>query len=198
MARLVLASTSPYRRELLSRLRLPFEVLAPDIDEIARDAESPMALAQRLAQDKAHAAARHVGTRDAVIVAADQTAARDEVLLRKPGTHLAAIDQLRACQGKSVRFFTAATIIDCRTGSAWHDIDVTEVAFRQRSDEALDRYLRIEQPYDCVGGFKAEGLGITLFAAIQSRDPTALIGLPLIWVGRVLEELGLDPLRADS
>lgn len=197
MARLILASTSPYRRELLSRLRLDFEVLSPDVDEQPIEQESPMDLAQRLARDKARAAAERLDAPDAVIVAADQTAARDDVVLGKPGTHAAALDQLRACQGKSVRFFTATTIIECSTGSAWHDVDVTTVYFRDRPLEVLDRYLRVERPYDCAGGFKAEGLGITLFESIESRDPTALIGLPLIWVSRVLGEIGLDPLGPD-
>jgi septum formation protein len=197
MARLILASTSPYRHELLSRLRLAFEVLSPDVDERSVGEESPMGLAQRLARDKAQAAAERLDAPDAVVIAADQTAARDDVLLGKPGTHTAALDQLRACQGKSVSFFTATTIIECRTGAAWHDVDVTEVRFRDRPLELLDRYLRIERPYDCAGGFKAEGLGIVLFESIESQDPTALIGLPLIWVSRVLSEVGLDPLGVD-
>jgi septum formation protein len=196
VARLILASTSPYRRELLSRLRVAFEVLSPDVDERSVGEESPIGLAQRLARDKAQAAAERLDAPDAVIIAADQTAARNDVLLGKPGTHAAALGQLRACQGKSVSFFTATTIIECRTGAAWHDVDVTEVRFRDRPLELLDRYLRIEQPYDCAGGFKAEGLGIVLFESIESQDPTALIGLPLIWVSRVLSEVGLDPLSA--
>lgn len=194
MPRLILASTSPYRTALLQRLALPFETLAPGTDESAIDGEDAARLAQRLAQQKARQAARLAGDPGAVIVAADQTAALGGRLLRKPGRHAAALEQLTACQGRSVLFHTATTIIECGPGSAWHDVTATEVRFLRRSEAELSRYLEIEQPYDCAGGFKAEGLGIALFESIESRDPTALIGLPLIWVSRTLRELGLDPL----
>lgn len=195
MARLVLASTSRYRRELLVRLGLPFDTVSTGIDESAGDEENAESLAQRLASEKARQAAHNAGTTDTIVVAADQTAALGSQLLGKPGNHAAALEQLLACQDRSVRFYTATTIIDCRTGSARHDVDTTKVHFRNRGPAALSRYLELERPYDCAGGFKAEGLGIALFECIESRDPTALIGLPLIWVSKVLAELGLDPLR---
>lgn len=192
--RLVLASTSAYRSALLARLGLPFETIAPDIDERANADEDALALAQRLAREKAEAAARKIDRADAVVVAADQSAALGSVVLGKPGEFAAAAAQLQACQGRSVHFYTATTVVDCASGTAWHDVDTTEVRFRRRSAESLGRYLEKEQPYDCAGGFKVEGLGIALFEAVESRDPTALIGLPLIWLTGVLAELGLDPL----
>jgi septum formation protein len=195
MQRLILASTSRYRSELLARLGLPFETLAPGIDESATEKEAALALARRLARQKAECAAQIQGSLPAVIVAADQTAALGGKLLRKPGNLPAALEQLSACQGQSVFFHTATTIIETDSGSAWHDVDTTEVRFLRRPLAELARYLELEQPFDCAGGFKAEGLGIALFEFIDSRDPTALIGLPLIWVSRVLAEIGLDPLR---
>ena len=192
--RLILASTSPYRSELLARLGLPFETMAPGIDERAHDAEDAVSLTQRLAREKAQHAAGQTDRADAVIIAADQSAALGATILGKPGDFAAALAQLEACQGRSVHFYTATTIVDCGSGSAWHDVDTTEARFRSRTTEQLSRYLEREQPYDCAGGFKVEGLGITLFEAVESRDPTALVGLPLIWLTGVLRELGLDPL----
>jgi len=192
--RLILASTSPYRSELLARLGLPFETMAPGIDERAHGGEGAQGLAQRLAREKAQHAAGHTDRADAVIIAADQTAALGATILGKPGDFAAALAQLEACQGRSVHFYTATTIVDCSSGSAWHDVDTTEARFRSRTTEHLSHYLQREQPYDCAGGFKVEGLGITLFEAVESRDPTALVGLPLIWLTGVLRELGLDPL----
>ena len=192
--RLVLGSTSPYRSALLERLGLAFETSAPGIDERPRDGETAPDLAQRLAREKAEQVARQIDRADAVVVAADQTAALDKTTLAKPGDFAAALEQPQACQGRSVQFFTATTVLDCSSGTMWHDVDTTEVRFRNRSTEQLSLYLEREQPYDCAGGFKIEGLGIALFEAIETRDPTALIGLPLIWLTDVLAELGLDPL----
>lgn len=193
--RLVLASTSPYRSALLARLGLPFETSTPEIDESPHDGENALDLAQRLAREKAEQVARQANRADAIVVGADQSAALGTITLGKPGNFSAALAQLESCQGRSVRFYTATTVVDCNSGSMWHDIDTTEVRFRNRTTEQLGRYLDREQPYDCAGGFKVEGLGITLFEAIETRDPTALIGLPLIWLTGVLGELGLDPLR---
>lgn len=192
--RLILGSTSPYRRALLARLGLPFDTCAPDLDESAHEAETALDLAQRLAREKAERVSRQLARADTIIVAADQSAALDTTALSKPGNYAAALAQLESCQGRSVRFYTATTVLDCSSGAMWHDVDTTEVRFRNRSAAQLGRYLEQEQPYDCAGGFKVEGLGITLFEAVETRDPTALIGLPLIWLTGVLEELGLDPL----
>ena len=192
--RLVLASTSAYRGELLARLGVPFETASPGIDESLREGEDALALARRLAREKAQRVAQRIDRADAVIVAADQSAALGEAVLGKPGNLSRALQQLEACQGRTVHFYTATTVIDCGPGTEWHDVDTTSVRFRQRSTEQLRRYLEREQPYDCAGGFKVEGLGIALFEAVECRDPTALIGLPLIWLAGVLSELGLDPL----
>jgi septum formation protein len=191
MPPLILASRSPYRRALLERLRLDFAVCAPDVDEQARPGESAGSLAGRLATAKAEAAA----TAGAVVVGADQVAALDQRLLGKPGDHATALRQLLACRGRRVVFHTAATVIDARSGRSWQRIDETRVLFASLDPERIDRYLRLERPYDCAGAFKAEGLGIALLERIDSGDPTALIGLPLIWLAATLRMLGLDPLR---
>ena len=194
MPRLILASTSRYRQELLSRLGLPFEVRAPAVDESAAPGEPPAALASRLAGTKAQSV--HVA--DAVVIGADQVASLDGQRLRKPGAHDVALQQLLACQGKTVVFHTAVTVIDGTSGKHWSHLDRTDVHFATLGSTELDRYLRIEKPYDCAGSFKAEGLGVALFERIVSSDPTALIGLPLIWLSRTLIYAGLDPLAGDG
>lgn len=188
--RLILASTSRYRRELLSRLGLPFEAKAPDAPELAIEGEAPAAMAARLALAKA----RSIDTPDALVIGSDQVASLDGTLLRKPGDHATALRQLEACQGRTVIFDTAVAVIDTRTGATREHVDRTEVRFASLATAALDRYVQREQPLDCAGSFKSEGLGVALFERIDSSDPTALIGLPLIWVARALRELGLDPL----
>jgi septum formation protein len=188
--RLILASTSRYRRELLARLGLPFEAKAPDAPELAIEGEPPAAMAARLALAKA----RSIDTPDALVIGSDQVASLDGRLLRKPGDHAAALRQLEACQGRTVIFDTAVAVIDTRTGAALEHVDRTEVRFASLETAALDRYVQREQPLDCAGSFKSEGLGVALFERIDSSDPTALIGLPLIWLARALRELGVDPL----
>jgi len=188
--RLILASTSRYRRELLSRLGLPFEAKAPDAPEVVIEGEAPAAMAARLALAKA----RSIDTPDALVIGSDQVASLDGRLLRKPGDHATAVEQLQACQGRTVIFDTAVAVIDTRTAATLEHVDRTEVRFASLETAALDRYVQREQPLDCAGSFKSEGLGVALFERIDSRDPTALIGLPLIWVARALRELGVDPL----
>jgi septum formation protein len=195
MSRLILASTSRYRAELLARLCLPFETIGSEINETAGPAESPDALAIRLAEEKARAVAAPLQSTSAIVIGSDQTAALDDTLLRKPGDPTKALAQLIACRGRCVRFYTAVTIVDCRDLAAHRHVDLTEVRFARPTDAELERYIALERPLDCAGGFKAEGLGIALFEAIESHDPTALIGLPLIWVARTLRELGLNPLQ---
>ena len=191
---LVLASTSPYRRELLGRLGLRFDVRAPTTDETALAGEPPERMAERLAAAKAAS----IAARDAIVIGSDQTASLDGRLLRKPGRHDVALAQLEAAQGKTVVFHTAVHVLDTAVGRSWSHVDRTEVRFARRGRDELERYLEIEQPFDCVGSFKAEGLGVVLFESIESRDPTALIGLPLIWLAAALKNAGLDPLaRAD-
>jgi len=194
MTGLVLASTSPYRRALLARLGLTFTTVAPNVEESARADERPDELAGRLALAKA----RSVAAAGTIVLGSDQVAALGGRVLRKPGTHAVALEQLLACQSRVVDFHTAVAVIDGSRDRVWQTIDRTSVHFARLPTAALDRYLRLEQPYDCAGGFKAEGLGIALFERIESADPTALIGLPLIWVAATLRAAGLDPLAPSA
>lgn len=190
MKTLILASSSRYRRGLLARLGLPFESTVPDIDETPDPGELPPALAARLALVKA----KSIRRADTVVIGSDQVAALDGRLLGKPGSRDAALDQLEACQGREVVFHTAVCVCTDHGRTIDAHIDLTRVRFRQRSRVELSRYLDREPAYDCAGGFKAEALGIALFEAIESHDPTALIGLPLIWLADALSTAGLDPL----
>jgi septum formation protein len=194
MPRLILASTSRYRRELLSRLGLPFEAQAPAVPEVPMAGETPAAMAARLALAKA----RSVGTPGAVVIGSDQVASLDGTLLRKPGSPNVAVAQLLACQGRTVLFHTAVAVIATDSGTTAEHVDVTEVRFRRLDAAALAEYVRREQPLDCAGSFKSEGLGVALFEEVSTRDPTALIGLPLIWLAGALKDLGVDPLAARS
>ena len=186
--RLILASTSRYRRELLARLSLPFDVASPDVDETPLPAESPRALANRLAVAKARDVA-HGLPDDAWALGSDQVADLDGVPLGKPGGRDAAIGQLRTMSWRTVRFHTALCLAHA-DGRVFTDIDLTEVQFRLLDDAAIERYVDAEQPYDCAGSFKSEVLGITLFEAIDNRDPSALVGLPLIATCRLLRQAG--------
>lgn len=192
MPRIVLASTSPYRRELLQRLRLPFEVLAPRVDEAALAAESPRATALRLARAKADEVAAR--TAEALVIGSDQVADVDGAALSKPGSHEAALDQLERMQGRTIVFHTALAVVDAARGRALVDCVPTSVRFRRLPRAALDAYLRAERPYDCAGAAKIEGLGIALVEAVESDDPTALIGLPLIRLTSMLEDFGVQVL----
>lgn len=185
--RLILASTSRYRSELLGRLRLAFDTAAPDVDEAPLPGEAPQALAKRLAATKAAAiAAKHP---DAWVIGSDQVAALGDMTLGKPGTRAAALVQLAAMSGRSVEFLTAVSLHHC-DGRQFDAVDVTTVHFRGLREDEITRYLDAEQPFDCAGSFKSEGLGIALFDTIQSQDPTALIGLPLIATARLLRHAG--------
>jgi septum formation protein len=185
--RLVLASTSRYRRELLERLRLPFDVARPDTDETSRPGEAPAALAARLAEAKAAAVARDCP--GAWVLGSDQVAELDGQPLGKPGNRGAAIAQLGAMSGRAVVFHTAICLLQA-DGARFAAIDTTRVRFRALDAGAIDRYVEAEQPFDCAGSFKSEGLGIALFDAIESSDPTALVGLPLIATARLLRQAG--------
>jgi septum formation protein len=187
---LILASTSRYRRELLERLRLPFQVLAPGVDETPLPGEAPAALARRLALAKAQAVARlHP---QAVVIGSDQVADLDGHSLGKPGTHDKAVAQLRLMRGHSVVFQTAVAVVCQAQGYADERLAEVRVRFRDLSDAEIENYLRAEQPYDCAGSAKSEGLGIALLQAIDSDDPTALIGLPLIRTCELLRAAGID------
>ncbi len=184
---LILASTSAYRRHLLQRLGLPFDTARPDTDETPRPHEAPAALAERLAQAKAAAVAAQ--RPEAWVIGSDQVAEFDGRPIGKPGGHEAAKAQLLAMSGREVRFLTGLCVL--RQGQpALAALDTTVVRFRRLQSAEVERYLHIEQPYDCAGSFKSEGLGIALFEAIESQDPTALIGLPLIATARLLRQAG--------
>ncbi len=186
---LVLGSTSRYRRELLQRLGLPFTVAAPEVDESPLQGEAPRTLALRLALAKARAvAALHP---EAVVIGSDQVADLHGRPLGKPGTHERASAQLQRMSGETVIFQTAVAVACAATGFEQVDLAPVEVRFRTLSSEEIERYLRIEQPYDCAGSAKSEGLGISLLDAILSDDPTALVGLPLIRTCRMLRAAGL-------
>ncbi|RZI96958.1 MAG: septum formation inhibitor Maf [Variovorax sp.] len=186
----ILGSTSRYRRELMNRLQIPFDVEAPDVDETPRPGETPIALAQRLALEKAHAVATRFP--EAVVIGSDQVADLAGEALGKPGDHERATAQLRKMRGQTLVFQTAVAVVCHATGFAQSDVAPVRVVFRDLSDDAIERYLRAEQPYDCAGSAKSEGLGIALLDAIDSDDPTALVGLPLIRTCRMLRAAGID------
>lgn len=192
--RLVLASTSRYRRELLERLRLPFDVVSPEVDETPLAGEAPADLAQRLALAKAQAVALRLP--EAVVIGSDQVADLDGEAIGKPGTHERAVEQLRRMRGRSVVFQTAVAVV--RGAHVGRALAPVTVRFRALSDAEIEHYLRAEQPYDCAGSAKAETLGIALLEAIDSDDPTALIGLPLIRTSALLRAAGIDPLRPNG
>lgn len=195
---LILASTSRYRRELLERLRIPFQTAAPAVDETPLDGETPEATALRLAAAKARAvaAALPATTGRALVIGSDQVATFDGKQIGKPGTHERALVQLRSMRGREVLFHSALSLLDTATGQTDTVDIVTRVRFRDLPDAALDAYLRAEEPYDCAGSAKSEGLGIALLEAIESDDPTALIGLPLIALTRMLLAAGYPLLEA--
>ena len=187
---LILGSTSVYRRELLARLRLPFTVESPDVDETPLQGEIPAVLAQRLALAKARAVSeRHW---DSVVIGSDQVADLDGHALGKPGTHERAILQLEMMSGKVVIFQTAVAVVCAATGFSQQALAAVHVKFRPLSSTDIENYLRAEQPYDCAGSAKSEGLGIALLESIENDDPTALVGLPLIRTATMLRAAGID------
>ncbi len=195
---LVLGSGSVYRRELLSRLHLPFAIRSPDVDETPKAGEAPLALAQRLALLKAQAVSKACLAEglNAVIIGSDQVADLSGQCLGKPGSHERAVEQLRAMSGQTVRFHSAVAVLHPASGFQSEFVNSVDVRFRDLDTGSIETYLRLEQPYDCAGSAKAEGLGIALLTSIHSSDPTALIGLPLIELAQVLRQVGLDPLGA--
>lgn len=192
---LILASTSSYRRQLLARTRLPFECLAPGIDESQQPGESGRALVSRLARDKARAVSAQRA--EAWVVGSDQLAVLEaastaEQLLGKPGTASTCIEQLRQCSGREISFVTGVALWRHADRALFEFVDVTRVRFRTLDDDTIVRYVSMEAPLDCAGGFKSEGLGITLCESIDSADPTALIGLPLIRLSAMLRAVGFQ------
>lgn len=192
MPRLILGSTSRYRQDLLHRLRLPFEVVAPDVDETPMDGELPATLAERLALAKARA----VGDLhpEAIVIGSDQVADLDGRPIGKPGDHARAVAQLEAMSGRALVFHTAVAVVHAASGFEALERVPVHVRFRQLTAAEIERYLRLETPYDCAGSAKSETLGIALLDAISSDDPTALVGLPLIATCALLRRAGIDPL----
>jgi septum formation protein len=191
---LILGSTSKYRRELLQRLRVPFDVVSPEVDETPHPNEAPRDLAMRLALAKAQAvAAQHP---NAVVIGSDQLADLNGEPLGKPGTHERAVLQLQKMRGQTVVFQTAVSVVCQASGFAHTELAQIKVRFRDLSDAEIEAYLRAEEPYDCAGSAKSEGLGIALLDAIDNDDPTALIGLPMIRTARLLRAAGVDLLGA--
>jgi septum formation protein len=187
---LILASTSPYRRELLQRLGLPFQAASPNVDEAPLPLETPLARAQRLALAKATAV--HRSHEVATVIGSDQVAVCKGRVLDKPGDAGRCREQLCWLSGAAATFYTAVAVLGNRSTQLSQTVDTTTVYFRTLGDEEIERYITVEQPFDCAGGFRAEALGITLFARIVSEDPTALIGLPLIALARSLRQLGYE------
>jgi septum formation protein len=192
--RLILGSTSRYRRELLQRLQIPFDIVSPEVDESQHTGETPEQLAQRLALAKARAVAANFP--EAVVIGSDQVADLAGQALGKPGTHARAVAQLRLMRGQSLVFHTAVAVVCLQSGFEQTDLAAVTVQFRALSDLEIENYLQAEQPYDCAGSAKSEGLGIALLDAISSDDPTALVGLPLIRTARMLRAAGIVLLRA--
>lgn len=188
-SKLILASTSPYRRELLSRLGVPFDVAAPGTEEGRRPGEDPKAMVARLAREKAAAVAAKNDR--GLVIGSDQCAVLGDIVLGKPGSYDKAVSQIAAASGHSVRFLTAVCLHDAVSGQVREALDETVVKFRKLDDVEIRRYVDREQPLDCAGSFKSEGLGITLFERIENRDPTALMGLPLIALSGLLRDAGL-------
>lgn len=191
-AQLVLASTSKYRRELLGRLGLPFEIAAPHVDETALPQEAPQDTARRLAEAKARAVAARFP--QAIVIGSDQVAVLGDMPLGKPGNHATALRQLQAMRGKEVVFHTALCVCNAASGQAQTRIVPFYVRFRDYSDAQIERYLQREQPYDCAGSARCEGLGIALIAEMRGDDPNALIGLPLIALTEMLAAQGVNVL----
>jgi len=185
----ILASTSRYRRELLTRLRLSFDVQAPEVDEAPLPGETPRVLAERLALEKAQAVAGRFP--EAIVIGSDQVADLAGEALGKPGDHTRATAQLRRMSGQTLIFQTALAVVCKAAGFIQRDLASVRVTFRPLSDAAIETYLRAEQPYDCAGSAKSEGLGIALLETIDSDDPTALVGLPLIRTSRMLRAAGV-------
>lgn len=187
--KIVLASSSQYRKKQLETLGLPFETHAPDVDETPRPEELPEALAARLARAKAEVVRE--SHPDALIIGSDQTAAVDGTFLMKPGTHQRAVSQLRLLSGRRVCFYTGLCLYDTRTGDQQLAVERSVVTLRDLQDVEIEDYVRRDQPFDCAGAFRSEGLGIALFSAVEGDDPTALVGLPLIRLVEFLHNQGV-------
>lgn len=190
--KIILASTSPYRRTLLERLQIPFETIAPDVDETPLQGETPQQLVERLAVGKAQAVARKA--KSALVIGSDQVAVHNGEIIGKPRDHVHAVQQLRAASGNTITLYTGLALVNSDTGTTQSEVVLYRVTFRRLTDEQIETYLRKEQPYDCAGSVKSEGLGIALLQRFEGEDPNTLIGLPLIRLVSMLEQEGVLPL----
>ncbi|TKB49000.1 septum formation inhibitor Maf [Ferrimonas sediminicola] len=193
---LILGSTSPFRREILEKLNLPFSCEKPEVDETPLENETAYQLVMRLAEAKARAAGQ--AHSDAWVIGSDQVAVIDDEILGKPGSHEKALEQLSAASGRKVTFYTSLCLLNTQTGESQLDVETFKVYFRTLSHKQIDAYLKAEQPYNCAGSFKSEGLGIALFDRLSGRDPNTLMGLPLIRLIEMLQAEGFDVLRAQA
>lgn len=189
---LILGSTSPFRKDILKKLVIPFETAAPDIDESARDNEAPQELALRLAEEKAKAVAKNYPGH--LIIGSDQLAVANGKILGKPGTHESAVKQLSEISGQTVNFYTGLCLLNSQTGNLQSEVVPYDVVFRELTPEEIENYLLMEKPYDCAGSFKSEGLGIILFEKLIGDDPNTLTGLPLIQLVKMLKNEGVSVL----
>jgi len=188
--KLILASSSPYRRELLERLKISFEVIAPDVDEAPRPGESPSALVDRLSIEKAQKIAD--GKPGTLVIGSDQVAVYNGSIVGKPHSHDKAVEQLRSASGRAVTLYTGLALVNADTGHVQHEVIPYRVTFRSLTDAQIESYLRKEQPYSCAGSVRSEGLGIALLERFEGDDPNTLIGLPLIRLVRMLENEGIN------
>jgi septum formation protein len=184
----ILASSSRYRRSLLERVLDDFQTVSPQVEETPRPGEKPLALAGRLAREKAEAVSSRY--RQALVIGSDQIAVLEDRVLGKPGDHSVAVDQLLAASGKSLRFLTAVCVLEPLSRHRFEHVDTTDVRFRRFDRRLAETYLRHDQPYDCAGSFRIEGAGFVLFESVRTDDPTALIGLPMIWLSGCLLDAG--------
>lgn len=196
MQQLILASSSPFRAELLAKLGLPFDAISPDIDEQALTDESPELLVLRLSEQKAQAIATKYP--DALIIGSDQVAVLDGEILGKPGNHQSAVQQLQAASAKKIRFLTGLALLNSKTGEMQSVVEPFEVSFKTLTFDQIDFYLKQEQPYQCAGSFKSEGFGISLFSKLNGNDPNSLIGLPLIQLISMMKKQGIDVLQPNQ
>jgi septum formation protein len=186
---LVLASTSPFRKNVLEKLGLPFDTHSPEVDETPQPGETPAQLVERLSIAKAQAVASHF--KQGLVIGSDQVAVIDDEILGKPGNHETAVAQLQRASGKTVTFLTGLALVNAESGSIQAEVVPFKVVFRQLTQQQIVNYLNAEQPYNCAGSFKSEGLGIALFDRLEGDDPNTLIGLPLITLIRMLEKEGM-------
>ena len=197
LPRIILGSTSIFRKQLLEKLNLPFDQLAPDIDETPLKDETPKEMVARLSKQKAEVIAKQ--SPNSIVIGSDQTAVFNNLPIGKPHTFDKAVEQLTLFSGQTITFYTGLSVINTATQQTYEAMDITKVHFRELSTESIKNYIEIEQPLKCAGSFKSEGLGITLFNEIESKDPNALIGLPLIELTTIFQKMGFTlPLKPTS